>query len=813
MGVALLGIVALGASLVFNFSPSHPWFFAYPSIYNSVFWASLVCDLYLWAFNHEAAIEHGEAVVRKFLTLDANFNTGLDVYELFNRPARAAWNASWTKAKVAGRDQVFMNDILLALVDTQEVQMALFRLGINRGEFTQIISAAPAAGAPDKILELPFVALQKTVELHNNLIDPIMLFCAACQGLPQDHPVQRYFFEVAVTQEILETVAVWIFNLRLLVEEDRMFTRLARLKPSGEVDKGLTAVPTHYLDQFSQDVTMQAKYHQLPISLGRESDLDNIFKILAERQGNLLIKGAEGTGRTTLINMLAHRMVMEDVPKVLQDKRLVRLETAALVGSKLPAEQVLLQALGEAENSGNIVLVVEDIDNLARASGAQGLNLLEILVNHLQQSPLVVIATTTPDKYLNYIHEQPNFDQVFASYELQPLTQQGIIVSCCIRASLLESQTGVVFLFSTIQQAIALSDRYFKDAAQPQKAISLLAEAATQVKNSPGHKLVTPEVIQQLVGQKTHIPEESITESEGEKLLNLEEELGKYIIGQTEAVGAVAESLRRARSGLSSQVRPLASFLFVGPTGVGKTELAKTLTKIYFGDERYLLRLDMSEYQGELGLQKMLGTPGATTNTPFVNHLKNYPFCLFLLDEFEKASRDVLNLFLQILEDGRLTTSAGETLDLTQTIIIATSNAGTQEIQEGLSAGQSLEDIKSNLLNQILLKHYPPELLNRFDGVILFTPLSHDEVEKITALQMSGLAKTLLEKGFKVTFGPVLIADVAVKAYDPLLGARPIRRYIQDHVESVIAKLILGKQMVRGAEVTVDLVDGQVVVK
>jgi ATP-dependent Clp protease ATP-binding subunit ClpB len=160
-----------------------------------------------------------------------------------------------------------------------------------------------------------------------------------------------------------------------------------------------------------------------------------------------------------------------------------------------------------------------------------------------------------------------------------------------------------------------------------------------------------------------------------------------------------------------------------------------------------------------------------------------------------------------------LTTSAGETLDLTQTIIIATSNAGTQDIQEGLQAGQSLESIKSNLLNQILLTHYPPELLNRFDGVILFTPLSHEEVEKITALQMNSLAKTLLEKGFKVTFGPGLIADVAVKAYDPLLGARPIRRYIQDHVESVIAKLILGKQLLRGAEVTVDLVDGQVVVR
>ena len=808
--IAMAGIISIIFSAMTNFSAEHPWFMLHRDLFNLFFWISVVGDLYLWAFVQSQKLEYGIALAKR--TQTGTSSEPVDVYELYSHPAKDAWNKAWQVAQKRSAATVSVEDLMLALCGSRDIQVALFRLGINTREFMDVIMSALKSSSTTTIDRLPFVAYQKMVELHNNLVDPVMLVCASVSLLPSEHPVQQYFFQLGISEEILEVVAVWIFNLRLVREEDQVFQHMAKLKPSGGTNKGLTAVPTHYLDQFSQDLTMQAKFHQLPISLGRETDLENIFKVLAENNSNLLVKGEEGTGRTTVINMLAHHMVMEDVPPLLQDKRLVRLETSALVGSKLPAEQVLMQALGEAEASGNIVLVIEDIDSLARASGAQGLSLLEILVNRLQQSSLTVIGTTTADNYLNYIHQQPNFDQIFVSYELQDLTPQAIMAACCIRASVIESQTGVIFLFSAIQAAITLSDRYFKDAGQPQKSIGLLQEAASKVKGT-ADKVVSAETIQKIIGEKTHIPEETITADEGAKLLGLEQELGKYIIGQKEAVAAVAESLRRARSGLSSGNRPLASFMFVGPTGVGKTELAKTLTKIYFGDERYLLRLDMSEYQGEMGLTKLLGMPNSETNTPFVNHLKNYPFCLFLLDEFEKASRDVLNLFLQILEDGRLTTSAGQTLDLTQTIIIATSNAGTREIQDGLKAGETLEQIKGRLLDEILRNNFAPELLNRFDGVILFTPLSPAEVEQIAGLQIQGLVKNLLEKGYKVSFGSALISDIAQKAYDPSLGARPIRRYIQDHVEGVIAKLILGQQLKRGSTATVDLENGEIVVR
>jgi ATP-dependent Clp protease ATP-binding subunit ClpB len=243
----------------------------------------------------------------------------------------------------------------------------------------------------------------------------------------------------------------------------------------------------------------------------------------------------------------------------------------------------------------------------------------------------------------------------------------------------------------------------------------------------------------------------------------------------------------------------------VGPTGVGKTELAKTLAAVYFGDEKYLLRLDMSEYRGDDGMRKLVGIPGQSVTTPFITHLKTYPFSLFLLDELEKASGEVLNLFLAVLEDGRITTAGGQTLDLTHTIIISTSNAGTPEIQAGITAGRSLESIKSELLEKILVDYYRPEFLNRFDGVILFEPLKPGEIEQITALQLSAVTKKLEDRKIKITFTQPAIQKVATEAFDPLLGGRPIRRYIQDHVESVIAKLLLSKQLERGGEVVIDV--------
>ncbi len=813
--LVLLGCLSL-AYATYQALPAHRyWFLLEHNFLMLGVWIGLLAALYFWAdMQHEQASRQEVNVT----TIADTSNTEHDVYAAFDSAAKHCWDYSFHLARKRGADQPGVCDLFLSLLSHDTVQLLFLRLGVSAtdiktfvGNYLKINSNAQTNLPLDRI---PFLAFTESLKLHNPVIDPLMLLCALSIDLPDGHIIQDVFFNIDLTLEKLEILASWGFNVRLLREQLRLFEKLAKYKPDDEINRGFTSVPTHFLDNFSQDLTMAAKYGQLPVALGRQNDLTEIFKLMNGGLQNLVIKGAEGTGRTTLVNELAYKMATEQVPAGLQDKRLVKLEISGIMGTPSKAEEVFSEVLTEAVRAGNIVVVIEDLTQLARAQTTEGLSLLDLLVNFLEQGTLLVIGTTTLEDYTDYLHPAANFDQIFTSYELQDLGRAGVLLASCIRASLLESQNHCFFDYHAIEQAVNLTDVYLKDTGQPQKAISVLVEAAHRMKNSADKgKPITTEVIQKIISDRTHIPAETFTETEAEKLLKLEEEIGKYVVGQRQAVEAVAEGLRRSRSGLASGNRPVASFLFLGPTGVGKTELAKTLARTYFGEEKFLLRLDMSEYRGEGGLNKLLGSAESETDTPLVQHLKNYPFCLLLCDEFEKASPEVLNLFLQILEDGRLTSGRGDTLDLTHAMIIATSNAGTLEIQAGIKAGKTLDQIKTELFNTVLTTKYPPELLNRFDGVILFSPLNQQEVQRIAYLQLQYLRQQMHDKGVKIEFSQSVLADIASNAFDPTLGARPIRRYIQDHVEGFLAKLLLSRRLTRGTSAVIDLVDGKLVMK
>lgn len=780
---------------------------------NIFVWIGVLGGLYLWARHIQRAAEYEVTRVLSWANVSKWGSGGrsVDVYHLFTTGAHDVWNTIPQVVSQYGGGSATSVHVFLALLHHDSIRLVFYRFGVNPESLAEsLVPSLPALSAAEEagyVSQLPFVALSESLKLRNRSVDPLMLLCGLATELPDAHPIQKLLFNLDLSYEKLEVIAAWIFNIDLLIEEDRVFRRLARHKSDKGLNKGLTAVPTPYLDQFSQDLTIAAKYHHLPLTRGRDEDAEKMVDLLATSGKHVLVKGAVGTGRSTVLADLAYRMASEQVPSSLQDKRLIRLELAGILGSRVSPEEALLNIFHEAEHSGNIIFALDDVQQLAKATGTEGLSVLEVLVSHLENSPIRIVATTTPEDYQNTLRNTANFDERFVTYELKDLNEQGIMVASCMRASQLEAESGAFFQYQAVEEAVKLTNEYFRDVGQPQKAISVLQEAANRVKNvlkGPG-KLITPAVIQQVVAEKTHVPTSAFTQGEAEKLLHLEDEISKRVIGQKEAVIAVSEGMRRARSGLSSGQRPLASFLFVGPTGVGKTELAKTLAGVYFGDERYLLRLDMSEYRGEDGMRKLVGVPGQTVTTPFVTHLKTYPFCLFLLDELEKASADVLNLFLAVLEDGRITTAEGQTLDLTHTIIISTSNAGTPEIQQGIREGRLLESIKSELLENILTNYYRPEFLNRFDGVILFKPLIPDEIVQVTRLQLGAVTKQLLEKKIKLGFSDVAVQKIATEAFDPLLGGRPIRRYIQDHVESVIAKLLLSKQLERGGDVTIDV--------
>jgi len=798
------------------------------STYTFVFWISALTDLYLWA----------KYVEKNAGTQDSDLNgleekswqqvkeETVDVYELFDKPAKKAWNNSLKFAQKRQQDleklfnektgqapKILATDLLLSLLENGNVASLFYRIGVNVKDVAEVVKnysllAGKNRADMENFAQIPFSALQEASKLHNKAIDPLMLLCALPSCINDEHIIQAVFLNINLSQEKLENIASWLFHLKLLSDDLKLFSRLSKFKPDSDINTGLTSVPTIFLDRYGQDLTRLAKYARLPVALGRANDLKEMFKIATAGTGNIVVKGDVGSGRTTLINELAYKMASEQVPVIYQDKRLVKLEISAILGSGQKTESLLVQTLKEAVFSGNIILVIEDIHELAKAVTASGLSLLDILVNFLQSHELTVIATTSVEDYTEHLRDAPNFEQVFNPYELRHLSRNEILLAACIRCSLLEAHNDCLFKYQAIEQAVDLSDIYIRGQNQPQKAIAVLVEAAARAKHAL-HKIVSETLIQEIISEKTHIPAQTLKEDETEKLLHLEELMSKRVIGQRAAVTAVAEGLRRARSGLASGARPLASFLFLGPTGVGKTEIARTLADIYFGEDRFLLRLDMSEYHGPDGITKLLGRSDTDNDTPIVRHIKNYPFCLLLLDEFEKASPEITNLFLQILEDGRLTSGRGEVLDLTHTLIIATSNAGSTDIQDGIRQGLSIDRIKTRLFNQTLNKFFPPELLNRFDAVVVFSPLTQSEIEHVSLLQLQALQKELLQKGVKASFTINVARDVAENAYDPSLGARPIRRYIQDHLEAFVATLLLQKKLKRGSIVTIDLVDGE----
>jgi len=364
----------------------------------------------------------------------------------------------------------------------------------------------------------------------------------------------------------------------------------------------------------------------------------------------------------------------------------------------------------------------------------------------------------------------------------------------------LESKYGIFVVYGALQAAVEMSKRFLHDQFLPLKAINLLERAAAfsaqRATNNPDDVFCDKENVASAISEMTGVPATKITESESQKLLNLEEEIHQRLVGQETAVQAVAASLRRARVELKDSRRPIANFLFLGPTGVGKTELAKAVSESYFGDEDYVIRLDMSEYQGSDAINKMIGSIDGTLGY-LTEAVRKKPFSLILLDEIEKSNPDVLNLFLQLFDEGRLTDAQGRSISFSESIIIATSNIGAVFIQEEIRKGTKIEIIKQGLIDEHLNKYLRPELVNRFDGVIVFKPLTEENIFAIATLMLKKIKKSLAKKGIGLRADKNGVSILARDGYDPKFGARPLRRLLQERVENVVANKILSGEVKR----------------
>jgi ATP-dependent Clp protease ATP-binding subunit ClpC len=738
--------------------------------------------------------------------LKISHHSRLNIAETFTEEATAVLGEAYRFADRLKQSEVLPEHLALALLATNRVSNIFIRLGIFTKDIQKLLikqmsRSERAESVPYVNLDFQqilFYAYEKAYEAHQDYVSVTEVLLATVEYSPF---LQDILYELDVDKQKLINVVEWARIRERLYREYSKLRRAAASRPKTGIDKAMTAVATPMLNQFSEDLTLAAQFGRAETCVAREQEFEEIFRVMDGGERGVLLIGEQGVGKRTIIDGIATRMVEEDVPKRLQDKRLVRLSTSSLLAGTTPAGAVerLIRLMHEIARAGNIVLVIVNIHELigVSAGGKESLDVSDTLAEYLSKQSFLTIATTTPDAYARVI-ARSGVGSVFTPVEIQEVDENQAIQIVESKVGYLEYKQQIFFSYSAVAKTVELAKRFFHEAPLPGSAIEILSEAAIFTRNKKGvHTLVTQEEVGAVVAEKTHIPVTTISSDESTKLLRLEQILHERVIGQDEAVSLVANALRRARAEIRSSNRPIANFLFLGPTGVGKTELAKTIAEVYFGGENRMIRLDMSEYQDKTGIYRLIGAPGEQGTGILTEAVRRNPFSLVLLDELEKADKDILNLFLQVMDDGRLTDSTGRVVDFTNVILIATSNAGTSYVAEQLRAGLSSDVIKDRLLHGELNQYFRPEFLNRFDGIVLFKPLAQADIKRIAALMLVSVAKDLEAKGVELRVEDTALEYFSQIGFDPEFGARPLRRVIQEHVENKLAELVLSNQLKR----------------
>ncbi len=721
------------------------------------------------------------------------------------------------RAYELARDRTFTHvtplHLLAALADDETVAMLLLRLGVSferlGAQIGRGLSAQPSIPAAhvrlDAAVQTVLVnAAAESWAARDPQIDPADLFAGlvVTGGL-----VAELLYDQKVDADKVRNVVAWYRVVERVRRRGLAWDRRAVGRGRGDMNRAMTAVATKVLDQFSTDLTAAAGSHALAPCVGRDDEIGAVFRLLtsASRHSVVLV-GPPGVGKRAIINGVAQQMVGEDVPRVLADHRLVSVSVSRLVAGldASGAEERLLMLIRDAARAGNVVLAFPDIVKMVgiTSGGAASLDLAGTLAQALARTRIPILATATDTDYRKYLESSP-LGSALEKLDVAEPQGNAAIQILEVLAGHYEHEHDVVFTYDAVATAVHLSDRYLHDRYLPEKAVAVLEESAVRASGRGPHSLVTGEDVAAIVAEKTKIPLSEVTQSEGERLLHLEERIHQRLVDHDEAVRAVAAAIRRARVELRDARRPITNLLFLGPTGVGKTQLAKTVADVYFGAGNRLVRLDMSEYQERSSIERLLGLPGL--GGYLTEQVRTNPFCLLLADEFEKAHPDVVNLFLQLMDDGRLTDGAGRTVDFTNCIVICTSNAGSSVIQDQLRAGIAVETIRDYLVNTELPRRFRPELLNRFDGIIVFKPLSLDDVRAIARLMLAGVTDSLKRRGIALQVTDAAIDELATAGYDPKFGARPLRRVIQERVDDPLAKTLLAGGLRRRDTVVFDI--------
>jgi ATP-dependent Clp protease ATP-binding subunit ClpC len=651
----------------------------------------------------------------------------------------------------------------------------------------------------------------------------------------------------------------------------------------GPPGQGRSATPT--LDEFGRDLTAMAREGRLDPVIGRDSEIEQTVEVLSRRgKNNPVLIGEAGVGKTAIVEGIAEHIVADDVPQTLAGKRVVQLELSAVVaGTRYRGdfEERLRRIIDEiSQHADALIVFIDELHTVVGAGGSAegGMDAGNMLKPALARGELHIIGATTLDEYRKSIEKDAALARRFQPILVpEPTVDDALAILRGLRDRY-EAHHQVRYTDDALDAAVELSDRYITDRYLPDKAIDLIDQAGARVRlriKTPGRELrdlerqaeelrrdkdqavaseqyehasrlrdqieevqrqvkeltrdetAVPEVtvndIAEVISRATGVPVQQLTEEEKERLLRLERFLHERVIGQDEAVDAVAESIRRSRAGLGDPKRPVGSFLFLGPTGVGKTELARTLADALFGSEDRLIRLDMSEFQERHTVSRLVGAPpgyvGYEEAGQLTEAVRRRPYSIVLLDEIEKAHPDVFNILLQVLDDGRLTDGQGRTVDFKNTVLIMTSNLGSDLISrrgttlgftgDAGSSDTGQEHALQEQLMRRLRESFRPEFLNRIDEIIVFRELDQEELRQIARLMLEATRRKLHAQHVIVHFSQAAIDWIAEHGYQPEFGARPMHRIIQREIDNPLSRMLLDGQIRPGQEVTVDVHDGR----
>ena len=801
------------------------------------------------------------------------------MFERFTEKAIKVIMLAQEEARRLGHNFVGTEQILLGLIGegTGVAAKVLKSMGVNLKDARIEVEKIIGRGSGFVAVEIPFtprakrvleLSLEEARQLGHNYIGTEHLLL----GLIREGE--------GVAARVLENLGVDLSKVRTQII--RMLGETAEVAPGGG-SSGRNKTPT--LDEFGSNLTQMASEGKLDPVVGRQKEIERVIQILGRRtKNNPVLIGEPGVGKTAIAEGLAQRIANQDIPDILEEKRVVTLDIGLLVaGTKYRGEfeERLKKIMDEIRQAGNVILVIDEVHTLIGAGAAEGaIDAANILKPALARGELQCIGATTLDEYRKHIERDAALERRFQPVMVgEPSVEETIEILFGLRERY-EQHHKLKILDEALDAAAKLSDRYISDRYLPDKAIDLIDEAGSrvrlinsqlppaakeldkelrgvlkekddavrsqdfdkagtlrdremeikeQIRNIASAKkseddtetnsaVVDAEEIAHIVASWTGVPVNKLTETESEKLLHMEDTLHQRIIGQEDAVKAISRAIRRARVGLKNPNRPIASFVFSGPTGVGKTELTKALATYFFGSEEAMIRLDMSEYMERHTVSKLIGSPpgyvGYNEGGQLTEAVRRRPYTVVLFDEIEKAHPDIFNMLLQILEDGRLTDAKGRTVDFKNTLLILTSNIGSKVIEKGGgglgfefedNAGEAQYNRIKSLVNEELKNYFRPEFLNRLDEIIVFRQLTKDEVKEIAEILLKEVFTRLTEKEIDLEVTEKFKERLVDEGFNPAYGARPLRRAIMRLLEDVLAEEILSGRLGEGDTAVVDV--------